>query len=332
MKMLFLATTAILLASGAVSAQDQVRAAPNASSVAHISNFDVTIKPADRQGPYIPQQGSVGEYRGNSPIDAGAAFQDQTYTFFQKTENMDLVIAGTVENSRLQSAVGGLPETYAILYISGNYATGQGPQQIQGLYQLRVPGEWIEQNGDLIGQQAIFLIEGNGEKHNPVQQAYWVHEGSPRFNAQPILSINTRGEIDTGRQFNQCELEDYHRIYNPDEDLALVYSFTCEDGTQWNRGNEQPADYDSTPMTAVEMIDEVSGHYRNLGRAMPNIERGMRTPTNRVLNPENDLEKTRQADQMWREILTEWPPMPEESKSVLDHKLNVLFSASNLGF
>ena len=267
-----------------------------------VSDFDITIKPADRRGPYIPQQGSVGEYRGTSPIDADAAFQDQTYTFLQKTEKVDLVIAGTIENSELKDAVGGLSETYAILHISGSYATGQGSRQIRGLYQLRVPGDWIEKDGDLVGEQAVFLIEGNGQTYHPVHQVYWVYEGLPRFNAQPILSVNARGEIDTGRQFNQCVLEDYHRIYNSEEDLNLVYSFTCEDGSQWNRGNDQPAEYDSTPMTAIQLVDEVSDHFRSLRRVLPNIETGMRSPTNGVLNPENDLEASRQKDQMWREF------------------------------
>ena len=75
-------------------------------------------------------------------------------------------------------------------------------------------------------------VTGRDFSHRLAVDSY---DGRVRHLNQEIL-VNDAFELGRLPERNQCDLSEYHERINPEEDLDLVLSFTCADGSQWNRG------------------------------------------------------------------------------------------------
>ena len=225
------------------------------------------------------------------PLDTQAAVSRPS-ELIEAIEQADIVINATIVHATSHLARGGLVEPYSVLHLEGDYATAEGPKALPGRYLIRVPGAWTSYN-DPVGQKGVFFISKNGETYNPVLKEFPVDDLG-RITIQGVVLINNitpSGHLAYGESlYNSCDISEYHERYNADEDLNNVESFTCENGTQWVRGNDAPADYNPDQgVTAQGLLNFVSFHYRDTNFAEPNVRRGLEQPPTGPLKPSNQL-------------------------------------------
>jgi len=210
-------------------------------------------------------------------------------------DHSDIVIHGTVKKAIRHEAVPGpsqgraLREEYSVLQLRGSVAMRDGPQLIRGNYLLRVADYWTHDQVFAEGTEAIFFIDKNGERYNPIVVTLPIINGQVHHNNRPVV-ISGNETLEPVPEYNQCALEDYHAIYNAEEDLDLVFSFTCADGSQWNRGNDAPPNARIEGFSADEFLQAVGDFMTKYNYPNPDIRKGLGQPSRAVLKKSNLLD------------------------------------------
>jgi len=218
---------------------------------------------------------------------------DNAATFFEAIEDADAVIHVVIDHAVALVTTDGFAESFSILHVNGVVATGDGVEALPASYKLRLPGGMGSHAAKMEGTEWVYFVKNNRIDYNPIRRSHTVREGvvySHRNSTKAIRSISESGVMYEGPRFNTCEQAEYLERYNPDEDLSLVLSFTCADGSQWNAGNDRPDDYVESPVTPELVLAMASEYLARHNLPTPDLSRGVGPVSHDVsLRPENRL-------------------------------------------
>lgn len=240
-------------------------------------------------------------------------------TVFDMMEAADYTLLVDVVKVTNHSARGGLPEPYSIVHLVGSVVNSSGLTPFKGRYLLRVYGDI---STVVEGSRRVMMVTRNGENPIPIQAATSDSPGGnmignfPIVNNEvylrdkPILFLN-HGFPVTGQHFNTCSVDE-ELARSPQYTAEDIISFQCLDGSQWNKGNDRPEDWDDTPMTEDEFVGELLAHMASLNLPDANIRRGLRAPPDGPLLYRNRLDHTEKMDNHWAKRYRDNPVLIDE--------------------